>query len=361
MQCQSVWSNNDLDKIEALIFAIEVRDAYTQGHSRRVACYAGHLAAWMGMHEPFIAQTYRAGMVHDLGKVGIPDDILLKSGRLSVNEYDLIKLHSTLSAKIIEKLGGLNDLLPAVRHHHEHFDGSGYPDGLIGEEIPLMARIITIADTFDALTTRRIYRSAMSMEQSIAIMDQEIERGKYDPHLYALFRARIEELGIFDQTHLSQFAYPELEAKRNSFHFKDPLTDLLNKNALLNHLRQSANDRESGVLIEINLKRFSHFNRDHGLEAGDALLIATAEQLRLALQCGNAFESPLPHRLYLYRGYADRFYLFCIGCNAKGTYAHIKETISRFELPNAIQPYCKVLLDAAKIPTNIDHAIGYLL
>ena len=131
-------------QIEPLVYAIEMRDAYTQGHSRRVAQYALYLARWMGLDEVFVRNIYIVGMLHDLGKIGVPDNILLKPSLLTQTEFELIKLHSILSEKIIKKIELFDDLLSAVRHHHENFDGTGYPDGLDGENIPLMSRIISV-------------------------------------------------------------------------------------------------------------------------------------------------------------------------------------------------------------------------
>ncbi|MEA2049516.1 MAG: HD domain-containing phosphohydrolase [Campylobacterota bacterium] len=157
--------------INHLVYAIELRDAYTQGHSERVAKYSYILSATLGLSLEDCNQIYTASLLHDVGKIGIPDAVLLKPGKLEENEYQLIKQYGTLSGKILEKMEHFKYLAPTVKHHHENYNGTGYPDGLKAKEIPLGARIISIADVFDALTTRRIYRGAMSLEKAISIMD----------------------------------------------------------------------------------------------------------------------------------------------------------------------------------------------
>jgi HD-GYP domain-containing protein (c-di-GMP phosphodiesterase class II) len=152
---------------------MEAKDEYTSGHSTRVSEMACRLAKHIGRSEKEIKQLEWAGLLHDVGKIGIRDEVLGKTDKLTEEEFDHIKTHSVMSYKVLEPLDILRDILPAARHHHEHYDGSGYPDGLIGQEIPLLARILQIADVWDALTSTRSYRKAMTEEKAEQIMREE--------------------------------------------------------------------------------------------------------------------------------------------------------------------------------------------
>ncbi|MFA6001173.1 MAG: HD domain-containing phosphohydrolase, partial [Thermoleophilia bacterium] len=148
--------------IRSLAEAIDAKDSYTRGHSDRVADYAEALARRLDLEEEMLNAVRCAGYLHDTGKIGIPDAILLKPGKLTDDEYRQIKTHPILSHKIIEPVDFPYDVKPLVRHHHERIDGSGYPDGLVGDKIPLGARIIGVADAYEAMTSDRPYRKALS-------------------------------------------------------------------------------------------------------------------------------------------------------------------------------------------------------
>ncbi len=164
-----------LDSSEAVIFAlaraVEAKDVYTEQHTSRVAEYARAIAAAAGLSADDQAALYRAGMVHDIGKIGISDLILLKPGKLTPEEFEIMKRHSLIGEEICRPLRSAPELTPAIRHH-EHWNGAGYPDGLTGAAIPLSARIVAISDAFDAMTTDRPYRPAMSLEQARAILTE---------------------------------------------------------------------------------------------------------------------------------------------------------------------------------------------
>lgn len=354
-------NNERIKQFESLVFTIEIRDAYTQGHSKRVAEYATHLAKWMQKDTLFVENIYIAGMLHDVGKIGIPDEILLKPSKLNELEYNLIKLHSTLSEKIIHKIELFEELLPAVRHHHENYDGSGYPDGLVGDEIPLMSRILSVVDVFDALTTRRIYRDLMSFEKAMKIMEEEYQQGKFDPMVYDIFKKNIKELGILDASHLLEFNYPELEKRRNSFHFKNPITDLLNKDALLTFLRKGASKNESAFLAEINLRGFSEYNRTYGLEKGNRLLKKVGHFLLKKLGSSKEFETPINHQIYIFHGYADKFYLLEFGHRNIYLKTRLEKILKEAEMEIALPIYYKAILEGQKIANNIEDKVGYLL
>jgi putative nucleotidyltransferase with HDIG domain len=152
--------------------ALEARDPHTHGHSRRVARNAVALAKWMSLPSEQVARIRTAAMLHDVGKIETPREVLEKREPLTDREYDTIKRHATLGAEMVSSLGD-PELTAIVRHHHERVDGGGYPDGLAGEEIPLGARIVAVADTFDAITCARPYRAALSHKQALALIDDE--------------------------------------------------------------------------------------------------------------------------------------------------------------------------------------------
>lgn len=162
-----------LQTVNSLVRAMEAKDAYTSGHSSRVAETALILGRKLGLSRQELEMLEWAGLLHDVGKIGIGDAVLSKPGKLTAEEFDHIKTHPTQSEQVLQPVDGLRSVLPIVRHHHEHYDGSGYPDGLIGEEIPSLARIIQVADIWDALTSSRSYRQAVPFEKALRIMQKE--------------------------------------------------------------------------------------------------------------------------------------------------------------------------------------------
>ncbi|MHB8170566.1 MAG: HD-GYP domain-containing protein [Thermincolia bacterium] len=156
------------DTVQAFTKAIEAKDNYTKGHTERTTEYVMVIAQEMVadnlLTESDLEKLHVASILHDIGKIGIPDIILLKPKELEQDEYEYIKSHTSQGIRILEKVSALKDILPAIQHHHERYDGSGYPDGLSGEAIPVWARIIAVADAFDAMTTDRLYRKALDVE-----------------------------------------------------------------------------------------------------------------------------------------------------------------------------------------------------
>lgn len=175
-----------LGTLEALTSAIDAKDSYTCGHSQRVAHLTQQLAIAAGMDEFTVNRMHIAGLVHDVGKIGVPEAVLTKPGRLTREEFDLIKLHPEIGYRILKDIPQLHDILPGVLHHHEAWSGKGYPRQLAGEDIPLVARLIALADSFDAMSSTRTYRAAMSRGEVLS----EIERctgTQFDPKLAPIF------------------------------------------------------------------------------------------------------------------------------------------------------------------------------
>jgi HD-GYP domain-containing protein (c-di-GMP phosphodiesterase class II) len=174
--------------VAALSRTIEAKDPYTRGHSERVSLLARQMAVAMRLDRRRCERYRIAGLVHDLGKIGVPEAVLRKPGKLTTDEFILIRRHPEIGYNILRDIPGMADVLPGVLHHHEQWDGRGYPRGLAAEAIPLIARVLALADTFDAMRSRRAYREAMPREVALA----EISRcagANYDPALVSIFLA----------------------------------------------------------------------------------------------------------------------------------------------------------------------------
>ena len=190
----------------ALAKALEARDDNTSAHSLNVTKYSMLLGQRLGLNEEQLRILGQGAMLHDLGKIGIPDDILKKPGELDDIELERIKEHPKLTSDILAPLEKSNHFKDIARSHHERWDGNGYPDGLYGEDIPLLARIVAIADTWDAMTSDRIYRQGMSEEVALAILEREKHLGQWDPYLIDEFIKLIchehnfDPFDPFDQT-----------------------------------------------------------------------------------------------------------------------------------------------------------------
>jgi putative two-component system response regulator len=172
---------DELDSAESIIMSlaqtVEARDRYTGGHCERMAAYAATLGTHLGLTADEVGALRRGGYLHDIGKVAIPDSVLQKAGPLTADEFDIVKQHTTIGDRLCGNLRLLRMVRPIVRCHHERADGSGYPDGLSGEEIPLLAQIMGVVDVYDALTTDRPYRPALSAADACATLEQEAARG----------------------------------------------------------------------------------------------------------------------------------------------------------------------------------------
>jgi response regulator RpfG family c-di-GMP phosphodiesterase len=185
-----------IQTIRALAEAIDAKDAYTRGHSERVAVYASRLGGQMGLRKELLERIYFAGLLHDVGKIGIPDAIITKPDRLTREEYEEIKKHPEIGAKILEPVEFLRSIVPCVRHHHEWYDGcqSGYPDRLAGDLIPLPSRVILVADTVEAMTSDRPYRKALSIDVVAAEL-HKYSGAQFDPVVVDAFLRLLEDEG----------------------------------------------------------------------------------------------------------------------------------------------------------------------
>lgn len=175
-----------LESIHALVNLTEIKDPYTKRHSVKVSNYAALLAQQLGMRKRDIENVKFAAILHDIGKLGVSAEILLKEGSLSKKEFEEVKKHSLMGVEIIKPLHFFGEIILMIKHHHENFDGSGYPSGLKGKDIPLGAQILSIADAYDALISERAYRKAYSHDEALEIMKKDSGK-KFDPKLLNLF------------------------------------------------------------------------------------------------------------------------------------------------------------------------------
>ena len=182
--------------VGALAEAVDAKDAYTRGHSERVGVYASKIAREMGFAKDFIERVYIAGLLHDVGKIGIRDAVITKPDRLTPEEYEEIKRHPEIGARILEAVDFLSEVVPCVRHHHEWFDGSerGYPHRLKGDQIPIASRVILVADTVEAMTSDRPYRKGMALERVVAEV-HKFSGTQFDPLCANAFLRLLEREG----------------------------------------------------------------------------------------------------------------------------------------------------------------------
>ncbi len=193
---------SELDHAEQIIFSlartVEAKDKYTEGHSERLSIMGTKLGRKINLHDQDLTILRRGGILHDIGKIAIKDSILQKAGPLTDEEFEVIKTHPAEGERICAPLKSLKPILPVILHHHEKYDGSGYPAGLQGSDIPIHARIMGIVDCFDALTTTRSYRPSMSIDKALGIMENETSLGKWDPYLFQKLVEIIENMELVD-------------------------------------------------------------------------------------------------------------------------------------------------------------------
>jgi HD-GYP domain-containing protein (c-di-GMP phosphodiesterase class II) len=213
--------------VSALSQAIDAKDGFTRGHADRVSRIAGAIAREMNLSENQIEQIELAGMLHDIGKIGVEDRILMKPSRLDEDERDLMRRHPMYGASILEPSSALRPLVPIVLHHHENFDGTGYPEGLKGEQIPIGARIIIVADAYEAMTSDRIYRKAIGHERAL----EQLERHKgvqFDPRVVRSLEHLLAKRGpdAFEVSELPPINYETLAELRQRLAREPRLRDL---------------------------------------------------------------------------------------------------------------------------------------
>ena len=226
-RCLRVKPELSIDETEGMLFAlaqaVEQRDSHTAGHCERLAFMSVAMGMAMQLDRPTLFTLYQGGYLHDVGKVGIPDAVLFKPGALSAEEWETMRTHPARGEEICRHVASLRPVLPVIRHHHERWDGSGYPDGLRAEQIPIEARLLQVADIYDALISPRPYKASYPPSRALQILQEETNRGWRDPQVVDLFLSLHENV-ISKIAEFTTGADHNLQAMRASL---DSLQDLL--------------------------------------------------------------------------------------------------------------------------------------
>lgn len=264
------------ETIFSFVQMIEQRDTYTAGHTERVAHYCELIAKEMGLELEQIKKLYKAAVLHDIGKVATPDSVLLKPGKLTSLDYDLIKLHAFAGYEMLSQIEMYQELAVIIQHHHERHDGKGYPDGLQGDEIPLLSRIMTVGDAFDAMTTNRIYKARKEVPAALAEL-QECSGSQFHPEVVKAAVKVLADIKISPD--ISQLPITKLEKKRFSYFFNDKLTGLYNEDYLkiiLSHLDLN----QYKCLHMLHLNNVPEYNKRQGWAKGNQLFREFAAELQ---------------------------------------------------------------------------------
>ncbi len=269
-------TENYEETILSFVNMIDQRDTYTAGHTVRVAHYCTLLAHEMGLNEKQTSILQRAATLHDIGKIATPDSVLLKPGKLSALDYDLIKLHASAGYDMLTKVAMYQELAKIIRHHHERYDGTGYPDRLQREDIPPLSRIIVVADAFDAMTTNRIYKSRKSIQEALNELKQ-LSGSQFDPDVV------VAALKVFQNVKapeaITQLPKTQVEQRRFSYFFGDKITGLYNEDYLQVILRNNKELHEYHCLHSLHIQNLQQYNKQQGWEKGNILMQKFAVEL----------------------------------------------------------------------------------
>jgi putative nucleotidyltransferase with HDIG domain len=279
--------------VEMFTTIIEEKDAYTAGHSKRVALYSSKIAEAMGCSEDEQNLVYQAGLLHDIGKLLTPESILLKPRKFNRTEYAIIKNHSIDGEKMLSFISAFKPYMPLVRHHHEHYDGKGYPDGLKAEDIPFLSRILSVADAFDAMTTNRIYKPRKKIASAIKEL-QKFSGTQFDPLIVS---ASAKILNTYHElAFVHQLPETNVQEERFAYFYKDPLTSAYSGEYLNYFLENNHDTGRFACCYFIQLHHIHQYNKDFGWKLGDKLLKEVAFRLKI-----------LFHSSFIFRIFGDDF------------------------------------------------------
>lgn len=289
----STFSTIEQEIVEMFTTIIEEKDAYTAGHSKRVAMYSCKIAEALNCSHAERTLIYQAGLLHDIGKILTPEAILLKPRKFNRLEYAIIKNHSTDGEKMLGFISAFKLYMPLVRYHHERYDGTGYPDGLKGDAIPFLSRILSVADSFDAMTTNRIYKPRKSIADAI----KELEKysgTQFDPDIVAV---AITVLRNFkDVSNLYEWPEDSIQEERFAHFYKDTITLAYTGEYLNYFLRSNSDIVRFKCCYVIQLHNMHQYNQQFGWASGDLLLKEVALRLKVL------FNTP-----YIFRIFGDDF------------------------------------------------------
>lgn len=287
--------------ITAIANAIDAKDAYTKGHSERVAQYSAMIAKELGLDDERAQQIHNIALLHDIGKIGIPDSILNKPGRLSDREFSIIKQHTITGGEILKDIDSMRSAFTAARFHHERYDGKGYPNGLKGEEIPIIARIISVADAYDAMTSNRVYRKKLSND----IVMAELKKGmgtQFDPEIAQVFTNILVKNNFFqdEKVESGNAKVTELLDKQQEIEDYEETHDTVSGLFRISHAMELIDripSKEEWAFCLIDVTHLRRINDVHGRIQGDYVLSVVADIIQENLRqkdiayraCGGVF------------------------------------------------------------------------
>jgi len=277
LQLEGEKYHNFENTLQSLVHMVEGRDTYTGGHSQRVADYCRSIARDMGMSHDECILIYRAGILHDIGKITTPDAVLLKPGKLTPLEYKLIQEHVKVSYDLLTDIPMYHEIAEIIRHHHERFDGTGYPNGFKGSEISILSHIMIVADAFDAMTTNRIYKARMNVD--VAIKELKLLSSKqFHPDVV---NSAVKTLHNVKPTEsISQVPMTEVEQERFAYFYRDQVSLAFNQEYLDFVLVSNTYVQEYRFMHLFFIHNFTQYNEEHGWNSGDKFLKSFAEYLK---------------------------------------------------------------------------------
>jgi putative nucleotidyltransferase with HDIG domain len=288
------FEKHNYDKtLLSMVEMIEDRDTYTAGHSQRVAHYSKLIAIGMNYSKEECDKVYQAGILHDIGKIATPDVILLNPHALNELEYKLIKEHVNVGYRLLHNIPMFKNLAEIVHSHHEHYDGSGYPRGLEGDAITPLARVMMVADAFDAMTTNRIYKGRKTVPQALEELSS-LQKIHFFPEVVQSALKVLKDIKI--DADINQLPHTAVEEERFAYFYKDILCNAYNENYLDLMLVRNTLEKKLQFMSVISLKSFTGYNEKYGWKAGDNVLKKVAKYLH-----NNYKES------FVFRVYGDDF------------------------------------------------------
>ena len=253
----------------SIVELIEQRDTYTAGHSKRVAYYCEIIAKAMGYSEHDCTLIHQAGILHDVGKIETPDAVLLNPKVLNDLEYKLIQEHVEVGYKLLNSIPMFKPLAVVVKSHHEKYDGSGYPDGLKGDEIHFLSRIMIVADAFDAMTTNRIYKARKTIDEALFEL-KNLSGSQFDPVVIKSAISVLKKINLDEN--INQLPKTKLEQERFAYFYNDTLSPIYNQNYLSVNLLKNGDEFFFTRMIVLSICNFSSYNKKHGWKEGDKFL-----------------------------------------------------------------------------------------
>ena len=331
---KSELENSFESVMHTFVDIMEEKDVYTAGHSKRVAEYSKNIAIKMKLSDQQIDTIYRAGQLHDIGKIITPESVLLKPSRFNLDEYALMMEHASSGANILSKLNNYDNIARVVRHHHEHYDGTGYPDALKGEDIPILSRIMTIADAFDAMTTNRVYKPRMNIKDAISEIE-DCAGTHFDPNIIQFAIEYFSSIGSIENT--PSIPTDDMSRHRFAYFFKDNLTNTYNGNYLEVFLTNNEQEKLYISACLFDLHNFHKYNKKHGWQSGNKILVDVANVIRS--ECNSDM---------LFRVHGDKFVVLY--------QEHISNTVSNiFDfLPEDLNVTVEIINDLNNSVDNID-------